>query len=129
MDDDLEFEDIYAEDEDLNTAGVLYHEAEDAWSPTNDIDWEQTIDLPDEKREALGDAATQFHYSNAVHLMLTGRLLEQAEDMETKKIAVYLSFSKMRNVEAFGRYLGRLSVDTEIAPQTKEYLSRMSAEE
>ncbi|MDY6761938.1 MAG: hypothetical protein SVY41_02730 [Candidatus Nanohaloarchaea archaeon] len=127
--DDLEFEDIYAGEEDLNTAGVLYREAEGSWSPTQDIDWEQTIDLPDAEKRSLADAATQFHYSNAVHLMLTGRLLEQAEDMETKKLALYLSFSKMRNVDAFGRYIGRVSVDTEIAPQTKEYLSRMSAEE
>lgn len=129
MDEDSRFDDIYTEDSDLNTAGVLYHEAEDSWSPTTDIDWDQEIALPDEKKTALADAATQFHYSNAVHLMLTGRLLEQAEDMETKKLALYLSFSKMRNVDAFGRYIGRVSVDTEIAPQTKEYLSRMSAEE
>ncbi|MFB6294425.1 MAG: hypothetical protein ABEI97_01580, partial [Candidatus Nanohaloarchaea archaeon] len=129
MDDDSTFEDIYTDEETLNTAGVLYREAEGSWSPTKDIDWEQSIDLPEAERTALAAAATQFHYSNASHLMLTGRLLEQAEDIERKKLALYLSFSKMRNVDAFGRYIGRVSVHTEVAPQTKEYLSRMSAEE
>lgn len=127
--DELPFEDIYTEESDLNFEGVLYKEASGGWSPSMDIDWEQDIQVSAEERDALADAATQFHYSNASHLMLCGRLLEHADDMDIKKLALFLAFAKMRNVDAWGRYLGRVSAPTEIAPQTKELLSKMSADE
>ncbi|MFB6166766.1 MAG: hypothetical protein ABEJ62_00695, partial [Candidatus Nanohaloarchaea archaeon] len=125
---DLEFEDIYTE-ENLNAEGILYREDESSWSPTEDIDWDLEEDLPEEKNLALSEAATQFHYSNSSHLILCGRLMEQSEDMEIKKLATYLAFSKMRNVDVFGRYLGKNPANAEIAPETKEYLGRMSSEE
>ncbi|MCJ7479131.1 MAG: hypothetical protein MUP63_03045 [Candidatus Nanohaloarchaeota archaeon QJJ-7] len=128
MSDEISFEDIYT-GEDLNVEGVLHREADSGWSPTLDIDWSQTVDLSEEKKSALADAATQFHYSNSSHLILCGRLLETAESMELKKLSLYLAFSKMRNVDVFGRYLGKVSSDTEIAPHTKEFLSEMSGEE
>lgn len=127
--DELPFEDIYSGEEDLNFEGVLYKEASGSWSPSRDIDWSQEIDAPEAVREALAEAATQFHYSNASHLMLCGRLLEHAEDIEVKKLALFLAFSKMRNVDVWGRYLGKVNAHTEIAPQTKEMLSKMSADE
>ncbi len=127
--DELPFEDIYSGDSDLNFEGVLYKEAADGWSPSRDIDWDRDITVDGETREALAEAATQFHYSNASHLMLCGRLLEHAEDIEVKKLALFLAFSKMRNVDVWGRYLGKVNAHTEIAPQTKEMLSKMSADE
>lgn len=128
-DDDSSFEDLYREDADLNFEGILYRESSEGWTPSTDIDWDIEIDLPEEKREALADGATQFHYSNTSHLMLCGRLLEQAPDMQAKKLALFLAFSKMRNIDAWGRYLGKLAVKSEIPPQTKDYFRRMTEED
>ncbi|MFB6077248.1 MAG: hypothetical protein ABEK12_03915 [Candidatus Nanohaloarchaea archaeon] len=125
MDDDLPFDELYPE-EDLNFEGIFYREVADAWSPSQDIDWEQEIDIDEEKQAALGDAATQFYYSNISHLMLCGRLLERGTDMKTRKLALFLAFAKMRNIEVFGRYLGRVDAQAEVAPYTKEYFSKMS---
>ncbi|MDY6773942.1 MAG: hypothetical protein SVS85_01980, partial [Candidatus Nanohaloarchaea archaeon] len=112
--------------EDLNFEGIFSKEMVDSWTPSEDIDWSQEIQVSGEEREALGDAATQFYYSNISHLMLCGRLLENGRDMRTKKLALFLAFSKMRNIEVFGRYLGKVSAEAEVAPYTKEYFSKMS---
>lgn len=125
--DELPFEEINPES-DLNFEGVLYREASEGWSPAEDIDWEQEIELPDEIKKAIAGAATQFYYSNISHLMLSGRLMEKGKDMELKKLALYLAFSKMRNIDAFGRYLARVEEREEVAPYTKEYFSRMSTD-
>lgn len=127
--DDGHFEELYREDGDLNFEGILYRESTGGWNPSTDIDWDRELDLSDDKKEALADGATQFHYSNTSHLMLCGRLLEQGPDLQGKKLALFLAFSKMRNIDAWGRYLGKLSAKTEVPPQTKEYFKRMTQED
>lgn len=127
--DDNAFEELYREDEDLNFEGILYRESTESWDPSTDIDWDIDVDLPDEQREALADGATQFHYSNTSHLMLCGRLLEQGPDMQAKKLALFLAFSKMRSIDAWGRYLGKMSVKTAVPSQTTEYFRRMTEED
>lgn len=128
MDDELPVED-YTDSVDMNFEGVLYKEASGSWSPPEDIDWDLEIDVSEEDVQALADAATQFHYSNISHLMLCGRLLERGDDIDLKKLALYLAFSKMRNVDAWGRYLAKMPIRTDISPHTKEYFSEMYADE
>ncbi len=127
--DDIPFEDFEPEDSSLNIEGILYKEAAGGWSPTEDIDWDTPLELDEDRKEALGDAATQFYYSNISHLMLCGRLLERGRDVPLQKLALFLAFSKMRNVEAFGRYLARTPPTEEVAPSTKEYLNRLTEDQ
>lgn len=127
--DDSSLDELYTEESDLNFEGILYREAAEGWNPSTDIDWSVDLDLDEDERNALADGATQFHYSNISHLMLCGRLLEHGSDMELKKLALFLAFSKMRNVDTWGRYLGKLSATTEVQPQTKEFFQRMTEED
>ncbi|MDY6768907.1 MAG: hypothetical protein SVW02_02255 [Candidatus Nanohaloarchaea archaeon] len=123
------FDELYREDGDLNFEGILYREDSGGWSPSQAIDWDQDIELSEEQREAIATGVSQFLYSNTFHLMLCGRLLERSDDMAVKKLALFLGFSKMRNIDAFGRYLGRIGSRKDVSPHTKEFFKRMTEEE
>lgn len=128
MNDDATVEGLYRAD-DLNFEGIFLKEMVGGWKPSRDIDWDQDLQLPEEKEAALAEAVTQYYYSNIAHVMLCGRVLEREEDLRGKKLALLIAFSKVRSAEVYGRYLGKTNADPDIAPYTQEYFSKMSEDD
>lgn len=109
-----------------NPADILWGEQEKAWE---EIDFEP-VDVSEEKLAALADAATQFHYIYISQLLIMGDLLFNAPDTGTKRLATVLSASRMRDIDAWGRYIAHLKlVRPNISPPLKSYFQQLYEEE
>lgn len=109
-----------------NPADLLYQEQEAGWE---EITFEP-VDVSEEKLAALADAATQMHYIYLSQVMMMGDLLWNAPDIGTKRLATVLSASRMRDVDAWGRYIAHLElVRPEISPPLRDYFQELYAEE
>lgn len=102
-DDRLPVEKVYEEGLDVptNPADLVYKELEKGWY---DIEFGE-ITVEGEIREALTDATTQLHYIYLSQLMMMGDLVRNSPRIDTKRLASVLTASRMRDVDAWGRYL------------------------
>lgn len=109
-----------------NPADLLYQEQERGWE---EVAFEP-VDVDEETLAALADAATQMHYIYLSQLLLMGDLLWNAEDIGTKRMATVLSASRMRDVDAWGRYIAHLElVRPQISAPLRAYFQELYEEE
>lgn len=127
MEENSPIDDVYAHGANIprNPVDPVYKELEKAWY---DIDWAE-IDTTDNQWTALADAATYFHYSYLSHVHLLGDIIERALDLRAKRIAIVLANSRMRDVDAWGRYLGKLKTATEIPSELKDHFRVLAADD
>jgi hypothetical protein len=121
-------DDLYEQEINLspNPADLLYQEQQSSWE---DIEFEP-VDVDEEKLAALVDAATQFHYIYLSELLIMGDLLWNAPDMGTKRLATVLSASRMRDVDAWGRYIAHLQlIRPSISSPLQTYFRKLYEEE
>lgn len=62
------------------------------------------------------------------HVSLLGEIIERAPDLRAKRIAIVLADSRMRDVDAWGRYLGKLQTTTELPSMLKDSLRVLAAD-
>lgn len=101
-----------------NPTETLFQVQEDAWK---ELDWDVEIDGTDEELDALADAAAQFHQIHLSHVMIFGDIVRNVPDVDAKRLGVFLALSRMRDVDAWGRYLGRLKQRTKISEPVMDY--------
>ncbi len=111
-----------------NPADLLYQEQAKAWE---EIAFEPVDrDMDEDALAAMADAATQFHYIYLSELLIMGDLLWNAPDIGTKRLATVLSASRMRDVDAWGRYIAHLKlIRPDISHPLKTYFKQLYEEE
>ncbi len=121
-------DDLYDADIEIspNPADLLYREQSRAWE---EIEFEPA-EVDEETLAAMADAATQFHYIYLSELLIMGDLLWNAPDIGTKRLATVLSASRMRDVDAWGRYITHLKlVRPAISQPLKTYFQKLYEED
>lgn len=103
---------------------VLFDEVEEFRLTWEEIDWEQEIDLPEQKKEALTRAATQFQYGNMAHLILCGKILKgemKHTTLDMQKLATVLSSYKIEGIDLWGRYVREMGAGEEVSREMQRY--------
>lgn len=77
------------------------------------IEWE-TPDLPAEVQEARAAVACELHYLYMTHLTMLGGIVQDEPDTDMKRLAAVLTDDRMRNVDAWSKYLSALGENTTV---------------
>lgn len=126
MDEPLSTEELYANGANFpQKSDPVYREQAEAWP---DIDWERMAVSADQ-RGVLADTAARLHYGSLVHVDLLGSIIECTADLRTKRIATKLIGSRMRDVDAWGRYLTELQTPADIPTELEDYLHGLMADD
>ncbi len=125
--DKLPVDDVIEEGYDIphNPASVIYSMLKQGWEP---IEW-QEIEAEGEMFDAVVDAASQFYYLYLSHVLLLGGVIEREDDSDAKRLAVLLAGSRMRDVDAWGRFLGQAQATAQVPSALKEYLHALHDDE
>lgn len=102
-----------------------FYDYTEYWQPMTDVSWERGVHVPPAHQDALATVATQFHFGKLTDIKLCGRILEHEPDMNAKRLALLLSSARVRDVDAWGRYLDLLEATGEILPPLETYMSAM----
>ncbi len=105
----------------VNPVDLLYQEQEKQWAS---IEFEE-VTAEGAVREALADAATQFHYLYLSQLIVLGDITRNAANLDVKRLAAFLTASRIRDVDAWGRYLASLKMRTTVAEPVRTYCTHM----
>lgn len=125
--DELPFEDMYDEPTAIpvNPLDLLYQEQEKQWEP---IEFED-ITVEGETRKALADAATQFHFIYLSQLITLGDITKNAANLNVKRLASFLTSSRIRDVDAWGRYLTALKMRTTVSSSVRTYCNKLYSDD
>lgn len=99
----------------------VYERNASAWEP---IDWELT-DVPEDVLEARGELAANLHYLHMTHLTVLGDIVSEEPDTDVKRVAAVLVDDRMRNVDAWGRYLMMTGVAPRITTELDEHINSL----
>lgn len=126
-DEELPIDRMYDEPTEIpvNPVDLLYREQEKSWDT---IEFEE-VTADGEVREALADAATQFHYIYLSQLIVLGDITKNAANMNVKRLAAFLTASRIRDVDAWGRYLTSLKMRTTVSDAVHVYCTRLYNED
>lgn len=117
-DDDIPIERVYEEGvAPVNPVDLLFQEQQGQWST---VEFSE-ITVTGRVREALADAAMQFHYIYLSHLIVLGDIIMNAESVEVKRLASFLAASRIRDVDAWGRYLAMLEMQAAVNDPVHTY--------
>lgn len=108
---------------------ILDREFNALWNPLTDIDWTQEVDGSAGLQEATTTAATSYHFLNLSGLLLCGRILQQPRNPEEQQLSLVLAFSQIRNIDAWGRYIGKMEAGAQVHPRVADYYRLLFAQE
>lgn len=120
-------DDIYEKgiDVPMNPSDPVYVASEAGWP---NIDWDR-ISVEGEVRDALAAVGTQLHYTNLSQVLLLGDVIRGKTDINAKRLAILIAETRMRDVDAWGKYLSRLGEIGDISPSIEEYFERLYEDE
>ncbi len=104
-----------------NPANLLYVVQEKQWEPVE----YKSVEATGTARDALVDASTQFHYIYLSELVTLGDIIHNARWADKKRAAVFLAASRMRDVDAWGRYLGLLGATGTVSDDVQRFVDRV----
>jgi len=104
-----------------NPDDPVYLASEEGWES---VKWEE-IAVSEEIQDALATIASQFHYVHLAQLLLLGNVISGDSDLDAKRLALLLANTRMRDTDAWGRYLQRLGKVKEIDPVMENYFERL----
>lgn len=105
----------------VNPVDLLYQAQEEQWET---VEFEE-VTVEGAVRDALADAATQFHYIYLSQLITLGDVTENVANMDVKRLSSFLIASRVRDVDAWGRYLASLEMRTTIAEPVQTYCNHL----
>lgn len=122
-DEPFSLEDVYQEGVDVpqNPVDPVYIEQEKRWEKLEFGD----PAVSDEVRAALASITIQLHYISLAQLTLLGNIIAENSQMRAKRLAALLASSRVRNVDAWGRYLEKLDEGGNVRPQVENYFQRL----
>jgi rubrerythrin len=87
----------------------LYEKAKaDFWNETTAIDWDQPIELPQDKREALARLLSITYYGERAAMTIAGQLVAMVPDEEARQVLSCQVVEEAKHVGAFQRLLKKL---------------------
>lgn len=121
--DKLSIDSVYDEPVEVpvNPVDLLYREQEKQWDT---VEFEE-VTVEGAVRDALADASTQFHYIYLSQLIVLGDVTKNVSNVDVKRLASFLIASRIRDVDAWGRYLASLKMRTTVAEPVHTYCNHI----
>lgn len=130
MDEDLPLDELYSKG--LPIGDMLFEEMDYSNNLWDNVDWDRSVDVPDDVLEATTYIATHSHYLKTAHLLLCGKVIQHETEnasFDTTQIAMILTAYKLESIHVWGRYLGTVKQSHEISRAMKLYLRKLFSED
>jgi hypothetical protein len=120
-------DDVYQDGIDIphNPDDPVYVASEAGWP---DIEWSK-IDAPDNIQDALGTLGTQIHYINVAQVLLLGNVISGKTDINAKRLAILIAETRIRDVDAWGRYLSKVGETGDVASTMRNYFEKLHGDD